>query len=274
MMFNNIYDSHCHSNNSHDGHNSVDEMCITAIDRGINGFALTDHCEVDLYRGEYINRVDNSFKDIILAKEKYKDKLLLSAGIELGQANFDVKLASEILKKHNYDFVIASTHGIGDSGDLCNVNYSNMTINEVNNLLDRYFKYYLEMVSICDFDTAAHLTYPLRYIEGVYNIKVDLNRYIDIIDEIFKTIVSRGKALELNTSGLRQNIKKPFPTIDLIKRYLDFGGELITIGSDSHRISDMAADFTTSLEFLEYLGLKYYSFYQNRQPNMISIITR
>lgn len=270
-MYKNIYDSHCHSNNSHDGHNSVDEICFTAVQRGINGFALTDHCEVDLYRGEYIHKVDKSFNDITLAKEKYKGKLLLSAGIELGQPNFNIELSKEIINKHNYDFVIASTHGIGDSGDLCNVNYSNMGIGEVNDLLDRYFKYYFEMVSICDFDTAAHLTYPLRYIEGVYNIKVDLDKYMDIIDEIFKTIISRGKALELNTSGLRQNIKKPFPSIDLVKRYLDFGGELITIGSDSHRINDMAADFPISLEFLEYIGFKYYSFYQNRQSNMIKI---
>lgn len=270
-MYKNIYDSHCHSNNSHDGHNSVDEMCITAIERGINGFVLTDHCEVDLYKSEYISRVDNSFKDITLAKEKYKNKILLSAGIELGQANYNIKLANEIIKKHNYDFIIASTHGIGDSGDLCNVNYSNMTVKEVNNLLDRYFKYYLEMANICEYDTAAHLTYPLRYIEGVYNIKIDLSKYTDIIDEIFKTIIRRGKALELNTSGLRQNIKKTFPTIDLMKRYLDFGGELITIGSDCHRINDMAADFTTSLEFLEYIGFKYYSFYKERKANIIRI---
>ena len=270
-MFNNIYDSHCHSNNSHDGHNSVEEMCITAIRKGMKGFALTDHCEVDLYKGEYIQRVDNSFKDITLAKEKYRDKLTLSAGIELGQANFNVKLANEIIKKHNYDFVIASTHGIGDSGDLCKVNYSNMNIREINDLLDRYFKYYLEMVSICEYDTAAHLTYPLRYIQGVYKVKIDLNRYMDIIDEIFKTIINRGKALELNTSGLRQNIKKPFPTIDLIKRYFDFGCELITIGSDSHRADDMAADFTTSLEFLDYIGFKYYSFYQNRKAKNVPL---
>ncbi len=270
-MFNNIYDSHCHSNNSHDGHNSVEQMCITAIEKGINGFALTDHCEVDLYKDEYINRVDNSFRDITLAKEKYKDILTLSAGIELGQPNYNIELSKEIINKHNYDFVIASTHGIGDSGDLCNVNYSNMSIREVNDLLDRYFKYYLEMVTICDFDTAAHLTYPLRYIEGVYNIKIDLDKYIDIIDEIFKTVINRGKALELNTSGLRQNIKKPFPTIELMKRYLDFGGELITIGSDSHRINDIAADFPVSLEFLDYIGFKYYSFYRERKANMIKI---
>ena len=209
--------------------------------------------------------------DITLAKEKYKDILTLSAGIELGQPNYNIELSKEIINKHNYDFVIASTHGIGDSGDLCNVNYSNMSIREVNDLLDRYFKYYLEMVTICDFDTAAHLTYPLRYIEGVYNVKIDLAKYMDIIDEIFKTVINRGKALELNTSGLRQNIKKPFPTIELMKRYLDFGGELITIGSDSHRINDIAADFPVSLEFLDYIGFKYYSFYRERKANMIKI---
>ncbi|MBC5628134.1 hypothetical protein H8S20_04415 [Clostridium sp. NSJ-6] len=42
-------------------HNSVDEICITAIEKWISGFTLTDHCEVDLYKWEDMHRVDNSF---------------------------------------------------------------------------------------------------------------------------------------------------------------------------------------------------------------------
>lgn len=265
-MYKNIFDSHCHSTNSHDGKSRVDEICKMAIKKGLMGFSLTDHCEVDLYKDDYIKNIDKSFVDIELAKKKYKDKLILSSGIEIGQGNYDLELTSEIIKRNSYDFIIASTHGIGDAGDLCKLNYKEMSLNEIYTLLNNYFEYYFEMVKVCDFDAAAHITYPLRYIEGIYKHNIDLSKFYDIIDEIFKVLISRNKSLEINTSGLRQKIKKPFPTKDLIIRFKELGGELITLGSDSHKDIDLAADFAEIMEFLKYTGFKNYSYYKNRKP--------
>jgi histidinol-phosphatase (PHP family) len=265
-MYTNIFDSHCHSTNSHDGKSTVDELCKMAIEKGLMGFSLTDHCEVDLYKGDYIKNIDKSFFDIELAKEKYKEKLILSSGIEIGQGNYDLELTSEIINKSSYDFIIASTHGIGDTGDLCKLNYNEMSLNEIYTLLNNYFEYYFEMVKVCDFDTAAHITYPLRYIEGIYKKDINLSGFYDIIDEIFKVLISRNKSLEINTSGLRQKIKKPFPTKELIIRYKELGGELITLGSDSHKAIDLAANFDEIIEFLKVVGFKDYFYYKNREP--------
>ena len=40
-----ICDIHTHSSNSFDAENTVEEMCKSAVDKGLFALAITDHCE-------------------------------------------------------------------------------------------------------------------------------------------------------------------------------------------------------------------------------------
>ena len=59
-------------------------------------------------------------------------------------------------------------------------------------------------------------------------------KYQDIIDEIFKTLIQKGKGIEVNTSGYRDLKTCGFPNFEQVQRYYDLGGRIITIGTDSH----------------------------------------
>ena len=77
------------------------------------------------------------------------------------------------------------------------------------------------------------LDYIVRY--GPYEDKtVDHQKYQDIIDEIFKTLIQKGKGIEVNTSGYRDLKTCGFPNFEQVQRYYDLGGRIITIGTDSH----------------------------------------
>ena len=82
-----IYDLHAHSVNS-DGFGTVDELCGFAIEKGVAGFAVTDHADMEYYeeRDTY-NRIKKSIADVLEAREKYKGKLEIFTGIELGGAS-------------------------------------------------------------------------------------------------------------------------------------------------------------------------------------------
>ena len=54
--------------------------------------------------------------------------------------------------------------------------------------------------------------------------------YQEIIDQILKTVIEMGKGIELNTAGFRKGIGQPNPSGDIIKRYRELGGEIITVG--------------------------------------------
>ena len=83
------------------------------------------------------------------------------------------------------------------------------------------------------FNVLGHLDYIVRY--GPYEDKtVDHQKYQDIIDEIFKTLIQKGKGIEVNTSGYRDLKTCGFPNFEQVHRYYDLGGRIITIGTDSH----------------------------------------
>lgn len=271
-MYKNIYDSHTHSVNSHDGESTVKDMCLYAIENGIKGFALSDHCEVDLYSDKQIQSwVQSSFDDMEKAKEEFGDRLLLSSSIELGQPLFDIETSTNIVSKNNYDFILGSMHSVCGMSDFCMYNYKEWTMDEIYTQLEKYYSEMFEVIKWGRFDSFAHITYPLRYIEGIHGIKVDIDKFDDIIDTILKTLAQNGKAIEMNTSGLRQQLKKPMPTIDYIERYKNYGGEMVTIGSDAHRCTDMAKDFDTAFEMLKSIGFKHYAFFNKRKPIMNEI---
>ncbi|MEG2039367.1 MAG: hypothetical protein RRZ73_06540 [Oscillospiraceae bacterium] len=86
-----------------------------------------------------------------------------------------------------------------------------------------------------------------------------------------KLMIQKGIALEINTSGYRQAYGKPMPAMEHLTLYKDLGGELITIGADSHRIQDIAEGVTNGLELAQQAGFNYITYYKNRKPLFLPI---
>ena len=75
-----------------------------------------------------------------------------------------------------------------------------------------------------------------------------------------------GKALEVNTAGWKYGLGFQHPKDEILKRYLELGGELITVGSDAHMADHLAYDFDNVCELLKSMGYKYYHIYKERKP--------
>ena len=87
-----IIDTHVHTDNSPDGHHSAMYMCERAEMAGLRAIAFTDHVEADAYRRDHYDRVAlQSFIDVTKARSAFCGKLLVCAGVELGQPMYDVK---------------------------------------------------------------------------------------------------------------------------------------------------------------------------------------
>ena len=46
-MYMNLFDSHVHSDNSHDGEHSITFLCENAEQKNLMGLCITDHYELD-----------------------------------------------------------------------------------------------------------------------------------------------------------------------------------------------------------------------------------
>lgn len=268
----NLFDSHTHSDNSPDGHHSVTFMCEKAVENGLMGVAVTDHCEIDCYEKDgYPMRMLQSVFEVRKAQIAFGSRLMLTAGIELGQPLSDLDAAYKALKMQKYDFVLCSLHTARNGEDYYWGDYQGFTGEQTKKLLAEYFEDLLRTVRWGQFDVLAHLTYPLRYIEGRDKAPCDLRAHGEIIDEILHALVRGGKGLELNVQMLHREYGQPSPTPEILRRFKELGGEIVTIGSDSHRAEAIGEGIAEGMQLLSDCGFSYFAFYKGRAPRMLRI---
>lgn len=290
MNLNNLIDCHTHTNLSPDGVSTAEEMCERAIELGLSAYAITDHCECQTWFSEdyykrkgvklsddpfveydYKIRFDRAVERMLNLRENYDGRLNLLCGVELGQATQGWEGAEHVAGCKELDFIIGSLHQVSGLDDFAFINFTCDDKNQVYNILKAYYLETLEMAKWGKFDVLGHLTYPLRYIEGNAKIDVDMSRFDEIIRGIFCTLIENGKGIEINTSGLRQAYGKTFPTLDYVKMYHDLGGEILTIGSDSHCTEDLGRGVIDGIELAKSAGFKYQSYFKNRKAEFVKL---
>ncbi len=280
-----MIDCHTHTINSPDGYSSVSEMALKAYEKGLSVLAVTDHCEAnrffsiehygkktsgyeyDIY--DYGLRFEQSMKDITSAKNEFKGRLDLLCGIELGQATQDLSAADAIAADKRLDFIICSMHELKGYDDFAFLDYNKY---DVPFLLELYYEEIYKLCKWGNFDVLGHLTYTLRYIEGKYKIKVDMKPYEDIIRESFGLLIEKGRGIEINTSGLRQEYGKAFPDLYWVKIFREMGGEILTLGSDAHKPEDIGKGIKEGLEIAKEAGFSQICYFKERKPVFIDII--
>jgi histidinol-phosphatase (PHP family) len=119
--------------------------------------------------------------------------------------------------------------------------------------------------AIKDFDVLGHIDYIVRY--GKEKEKYySYTKFSDEIDEILKYLIAHGKGIELNTAGFKYGLGFCHPHPEILKRYCELGGEIITIGADGHKPEHIAYDFEKVAPILRECGFKYYTEFKERKP--------
>ena len=273
MKFKNFVDTHSHTIRSFDGLYRVEELLDSAIEKGIQTVAITDHVEMDWFYGhdrEYNKTAYNSYADVTKAKKDYEGKIEVLVGIELGEPCYNLPLTEKLLEKQHYDMIIGSLHNLNDWDDFSQLDYVNGGF-DIYDMLHQYYHDQKEMVEWGGFDTLAHITYPMRYMVGKYDIHVDKSKIQKDVDELLDLLASKEMPLEINTSGLRQKIGTTLPDIDYIKRFKELGGKYVTCGSDSHTTYDMGAGIEQGWEIAKSIGFDSVLIFRNRKPFEIPI---
>ena len=284
MSIKGLIDCHTHTQFSVYSEADVNLMIERAIELQLSAYAITDHCECNRWYGEerykgedaypyfdFGKDYENSVSTVTKLKEKYSGRINLICGTEMGQALQDIEVAEKIISDKRLDFVIASLHQLPKTEDFAFLDYTKFTQPEIKVLLERYFTEIHKMCLWGKFDILGHLTYVLRYIEGAYNIKVDMKPYDFIIEEIFKAVISNGCGIEINTSGLRQKYGDCFPSYDYVRLYRELGGEILSLGSDTHFVEDVGKGISEGAEIAKRAGFDYIAYYKNRKPEFIKI---
>lgn len=263
-------DCHVHTKISHDGVSTIDEYINVAKEKGVDEITFTEH--YDIYDGLKTNLKTLDVEHYKNEYLKYKDdtKLKTNFGIEIGlQPDISTQIR-DMLEKYEFDFIIGSSH-ITCKKDMAMDEsfFDGLTRKEA---YLKYFREVLENIKLYtkEFDVYGHLDYVVRY--GGYNIKkIEYEEFKEILDEILINLIKKEKGIEINTSGIRYGLGMPHPNIEILKRYKELGGKIITVGSDAHNVKDLASHFNMAYDLLEYAGFDEIAVFHNRIPDFKKI---
>ncbi|MGV8981886.1 histidinol-phosphatase HisJ family protein [Clostridium sp.] len=264
-----ITDHHVHTEFSGECSTPMEVIINRAMLLGLKEVMFTDHLDFDYPSADICFEVD--YKKYIEVLEKltvqYSDMDIL-LGIEVGYQPGLNERINQLLNSHDFDFVICSIHAWNgaalDKGDL----FKGRSQEEGYRAYFDILKYTIE--NFDNFDVIGHLDFIVRY-GDFENKSIRYEDYKIILDEILSLIIKKGKGIELNTSGLRYKLSSMHPSRQILTRYFELGGRIITIGSDAHKLNDLYADFDKAILELKEIGFSEITTFKNRKPNFIKI---
>ena len=279
-------DYHVHSEFSDDSREYMEAQIERAIELGLEEICFTDHVDYGIkkdweegnivWRGADLMSDDRMvrnplanvnypeyFGKLLRMQETYRDRITVRRGLEFGIQSITVPQFERLYEKwqDELDFVLLSMHQV-DNREFWTQDFqqgrSQQEYNEI---------YYREIRKVMDmfdhYDVLAHLDLIVRYDkQGIYPFE----KVEDLIAEILKMAIRKGKGIELNTSSWHYGLSDTQPSRRILKLYRDLGGRIITVGSDAHSTRYLADHLDDAYQILKDLGFKEICTFDRRQP--------
>lgn len=263
-----MFDYHIHTSHSDDSTSPMEEMILSACKKGFREIAVTDHIDLEYPDPEIPFTMDipaycKALEDYRL---KYKDKIKIIKGIEVGIQDFVSKENSDIVRSYPFDFVIGSFHAAEGKDFYTGAYYRGKTALQC--YRDFYSYTYECLKTYKDYNVLGHLNVVARYTHFIPPEPVAQEEYLDLAEDILRLIIEDGKGIEFNTSCYRYRSGQTYPSVEMLRLYKKLKGEIITIGSDAHVPEHIGFKFKEAVDLLESLGFRYLTTFEKTQPKM------
>ncbi len=260
-----LYDYHAHSSISKDSEEALLQMVFAARNKDLLGICLTEHLDpyfpddfepFAIDWDEYRKRIKN-------AREVFPE-LEVFMGVEAGLNKNSNEEIDRQLKENPCDFVLGSMHC---TNEMTVGLFDYYTRYEKDKIKRDYMECLVENIKAFDnFDCVAHIGFLSKFApDNSFELNFEDKSVKDLIDELLKTVIAKGKGIELNTSGFK-NSNEPLPTVSILKRYKELGGEILTLGSDAHEVKYVAYEFDRAKKIIKDCGFNYLAKFVARKP--------
>lgn len=270
-----LCDYHVHTAFSDDSEYPMERVVQDAIGLGLEELCFTDHvdygvkddwdsgAEIAWRDGQPLANVDypKYLEAIRNLRKRYGDRITLKTGLEFGVQVHTIPQFRALFQKYSLDFVILSVHQVEDKEFWTQEFQEGRTQQEYN---ERYYQELLDLTKTYqDYSVLGHLDLIVRYDEqGVYPFE----KVKPMVAEILRNAIQNGKGIELNTSFHRYGLSDSTPSRAILELYRDLGGEILTIGSDSHKPQHLGAYIQEGQEYLKSLGFKRFCTFEGMKP--------
>lgn len=263
------YDSHIHSEFSTDSAAPMEVMARAAVERGLLGITFTDHYHPDY--PDFLHRTGQPTSAYHSAIERtarqFSGRLEVLRGLEMGVLTGPTLPACEAAAEaYPYDFLLAAFHstrsetfdGLGRARTMA-----------PEQLCLHYYSHVLTCIrAFQNYDSLAHLNLVDRYAKT----PAGGGAAREVLDEIYRTVIAQGKGLEVNTSSHRYGMgTRTTPTLEMLRRYRELGGEIVTVGSDAHAPEWVGSHLDEAGVLLRAAGFKHYAVFRKRSPEFFPL---
>lgn len=256
-------DDHLHTTFSMDGESSMRDMVKTAVERDLFEICVTDHIDFGHPQCDGPIDFDAYIREIETCRALYPS-ITIHTGLEIGDNPPQRDKIHQVLASLPLDFHLLSLHLVDGKDPYFPEFYEGRTKEAA---YRRYVECKLESVlHFGSFDALAHLGYcgkfapyppderPLRW-----------HHAPDHIDMILRSLAQNGKALEINTSGLKTT-DSTIPGRDILRRFAQLGGEFVTLGADAHKSEFVGFRFEDARRLALSCGLKWAVTFEKHRP--------
>ena len=256
-----MFDYHMRSTVSFDGHDPGLAKAMAAKAAGLKEICFTDHIDHDC---------DAEGRSMVFDPKVYSaeydnlevEGLKIRRGVEYGLKPYNKQTMQEDLKQRNFDFVLGSVHFVNEQDIYYKEFWQDKTVEQA-------VQQFLEETLMCvqhhdDYDVLGHLSYICKARAHPDPKPLYLKDHREIVDEILKILVQKGKGMEINTSGV-DRCGDFLPREEFFRRFKELGGEIVTIGSDAHNTQRVGQYASQACEMMKDI-FGYVCTFEGRKP--------
>jgi histidinol-phosphatase (PHP family) len=262
-----LHDFHIHSCFSYDGQLTLSSIVHEAETKNLKGICFTDHYEMFHIRPQWVQSLDTLAYRQAVENMRQQSSIPVFMGVEIGMQPGFAQQASRYVVESAFDFVIASIHIFRGHDPY----YEDLSLlMEPDSIIDLMVDETIESLKdFNSFSVLGHLDYIFKHHPMPFHTLTHADSP-EKLDALLKLLIHKGKGIEVNTSGYSCT-GSSMPGAGIVKRYHELGGEIVTIGSDTHDAGQIGRNFRSTLDMLIQSGFRFYTYFQQMKPFFVPI---
>lgn len=281
-----LEDYHTHNKGCHHAFGTIEDYIRKAIELNLTTIGISDHFPFEYLKNisripykEYafkLEEIDGYISTSEMLRGKYKDKVNVRIAFEIDFFKNQVNALNFHLEKvkNHLDYILGSIHilnfhdgrGAWDfDDDRFRNDYRYYGPDRV------YMFYYKNLQRMLktkkyDFDIVGHFDLPKKFNDLPENKELVMNEVMKSLELAKK----RDVVIEINSSGLRRDVKEQYPSEEIIKEMYNLDIPII-LGSDAHHPDEIAYEFNRILKMTTKIGYTQLAHFHNRKRSFIDI---
>ena len=235
-----------------DGHNSPEEMVISAISKGLECIGFSGHSYVPFDEACGMNAANEKayMLEISRLQKKYQGRIKIYCGIEQDYCSEPAV---------GYDYIIGSVHyietpagfiAVDDTPEIFKDMVQRYFSGDYYAAAERYFETVSDVVCRTHADIIGHFDLISKFNEKEHLFDEHDARYVAAWKKAADRLLAANKIFEINTGAISRGWRTiPYPAPE-IYRYIKANGGRFILSSDSHSGENVAFEFDNFIDLV------------------------